>query len=272
MKQFLFGSSLNGNKVFNISWLLFRFYIGISIAIGAGWPKMNELAAPGWFVKQVGELGFTFPSAGFWAAAAAWGEFVGGLCIAVGFFTRFSALQLAFQFFIISFIWYNEPAPIVGMYYQQLLFWSFVLIAAAGSGKYAVDNYIMNRKTVPALKSFTTATSLLIVFTLASSFAQKPPTLQTNDLLLLRGTWKGTLAYKDYSSDTNETIPVIIYGSCKDDVEQTCRTWTLIFEYPDEPKANKEMDYTIGNNGRSFNNALLVKKRTLKRWHTIVYH
>jgi uncharacterized membrane protein YphA (DoxX/SURF4 family) len=101
MKQFLFGSSFNGNKAFNIAWLLFRFYIGISIAIGAGWPKMNELAAPGWFVKQVGELGFTFPSSGFWAAAAAWGEFVGGLCIAVGFFTRFSALQLAFQFFII---------------------------------------------------------------------------------------------------------------------------------------------------------------------------
>lgn len=265
MKQFLFGSTFNGNKVFTIAWLLFRFYIGISIAIGAGWPKMNELTAPGWFVKQVGELGFTFPSPDFWAAVAAWGEFVGGICIAVGFFTRLSAIQLAFQFFIISFIWYNEPAPIVGMYYQQLLFWGYVLIAIAGAGKYSVDNLIMNRKTAVTLKPFATATGGLVVLTLVlSSFTQKPPTLQTNDLLLLRGTWKGTLSYKDYSSATNETIPVVIYGACKDNDEQTCRTWKLIFEYPDEPKANTTSDYTIGNNGRSFNNALLVKKEILQ--------
>jgi uncharacterized membrane protein YphA (DoxX/SURF4 family) len=148
MKQFFFGSTFTGNKAFNIAWLLFRFYIGFTIAIGAGWPKMNEIGAPGWFVKQVGELGFNFPSPEFWAAAAAWGEFVGGLCIAIGFFTRFSAIQLAIQFFVISFIWYKEPAPMVGMYYQQLLFWGFVLIAVSGSGKYAIDRLIINRKAI----------------------------------------------------------------------------------------------------------------------------
>jgi uncharacterized membrane protein YphA (DoxX/SURF4 family) len=147
MKQFFFASTFTGNKAFNIAWLLFRFYIGFTIAIGAGWPKMNELSAPGWFVKQVSELGFNFPSPEFWAAVAAWGEFVGGLCIAIGFFTRFSAIQLAIQFFVISFIWYKEPAPMVGMYYQQLLFWGFVLIAVSGAGKYSIDNWIMKRKT-----------------------------------------------------------------------------------------------------------------------------
>lgn len=260
MKQFLFGSTFNGNKAFNISWLLFRFYSGISIAIGAGWPKMNQVMAPGWFVDQVNTLGFTFPSPHFWAAAAAWGEFVGGLCIAFGFFTRLSAIQLAFQFFVVSFIWYNEPLPMVGMYYQQLIFWGFVLIAAAGSGKYSVDSYIMNRKPAIGLKSLTTATTVLILLTLTSSFTQKPPTLQTTDLLLLRGTWKGTLAYKDYSSNTNENIPVVIYGSCKDDVEETCRTWTLLFEYPDEPKANKELDYTIGDKAEVSIMLFLLKK------------
>lgn len=150
MKNFFFGSTFTGTRTFNIAWLLFRFYIGISMAIGAGWPKMNELFAPGWFVKQVGELGFTFPSPGFWAVAAAWGEFVGGLCIAIGFLTRFSAMQLAFQFFVVSFIWYDEPAPIVGMYYQQLLFWGFVLIAVGGSGNFAADKWLMNRTKIPA--------------------------------------------------------------------------------------------------------------------------
>lgn len=265
MKQFFFGSIFNGNKVFDIAWLLFRFYIGFSIAAGAGWPKMHDIGAPGWFIEQVGKLGFTFPSPAFWAAAAAWGEFIGGLCIAIGFFTRFSALQLAFQFFIISFVWYNEPAPIIGMYYQQLLFWGFVLIAVSGAGRVSVDYWIMKQSvSKTTVKQFATVATGLILLFLTSSFNQKSPALQTGDLLLLRGTWKGTLSYKDYSSNTYESIPVIIYGWCKDENEQNCRTWTLKFEYPDEPKANHESDYTIGNNGHNFNGALIIKKEKLK--------
>jgi hypothetical protein len=57
---------------------------------------------------------------------------------------------LAFQFFVVSFIWYDDPAPMVGMYYQQLLFWGFVLIAVGGSGNYAADQWFMNRKKLPA--------------------------------------------------------------------------------------------------------------------------
>lgn len=175
MKQFFFGSSFTGNKAFNIGWLLFRFYIGITIAIGAGWPKMNELSAPGWFVKQVSELGFNFPSPAFWAAAAAWGEFVGGLCIAIGFFTRFSAIQLAFQFFVISFVWYDNPMPMFGMYYQQLLFWGFVLIAFAGSGTYAADRLIMNRKRISIMPAVKPALATLLLLIGTAACAQKGP-------------------------------------------------------------------------------------------------
>lgn len=175
MKQFFFSSSFTGNKAFNIGWFLFRFYIGITIAIGAGWPKMNELSAPGWFVKQVSELGFNFPSPAFWAAAASWGEFVGGICVAIGFFTRFSALQLTFQFFVISFIWYDKPMPMFGMYYQQLLFWGFVLISFGGSGKYAVDRIIMNRKNVSILPAVKPALAVLFLLIALGGFAQNKP-------------------------------------------------------------------------------------------------
>lgn len=211
MKQFLFGSTFTGNKAFNITWLLFRFYSGITIAFGAGWPKMNQIAAPGWFVDQVSKLGFTFPSPTFWAAAAAWGEFVGGLCIAIGFFTRFSAIQLAFQFFVVSFIWYDNPMPFFGMYYQQLIFWGFVLVSVGGSGKYSVDSWMLNRKKQIDTTYAVTATAA-VMLCIFSSFIQKPIVMQTNDLLLLRGTWKGNLSYKDYTSNTNEKIPVVIYG------------------------------------------------------------
>jgi uncharacterized membrane protein YphA (DoxX/SURF4 family) len=263
MKQFFFSSTFTGNKAFNIAWLLFRFYTGITIAIGAGWPKMNQILAPGWFVEQVSKLGFTFPSPAFWAGAAAWGEFVGGLCIAVGFFTRFSAMQLAFQFFVISFIWYEEPLPMFGMYYQQLLFWAFVLISVAGSGKYGIDSWIIHRKKIITAKHLTSAFGIAALLIALSSFAQKPsPTLKPAELNLLRGTWKGTLTYKDYTSDTQEIIPVTIYGWRKGN-ENTSRTWRLKFEYDNEPKANNSADYEISKDHRKINDAVIIEKQTL---------
>lgn len=262
MKQFFFGSTFTGNKVFNIAWLVFRFYIGFTISVGAGWPKMNDLSAPGWFVKQVADLGFTFPSPSFWAAAAAWGEFIGGLCIAIGFFTRFSALQLAVQFFVISFIWYNEPAPLVGMYYQQLLFWGFVLIAVSGAGRYSIDYRIMNRKSFPVRSNqlAATATIITLAFSLSSYTFRQEPQLSVSDLQLLRGTWNGTLTYKDYTSGTAVTIPVTIYGWLKGD-ERSSRTWRLKFEYKNEPNANSELDYTIRKDGRTLNGATIIEKK-----------
>jgi uncharacterized membrane protein YphA (DoxX/SURF4 family) len=263
MKKFFFGSTFTGNKAFNITWLLFRFYSGITIAIGAGWPKMNQIMAPGWFVEQVSKLGFTFPSPHFWAGAAAWGEFVGGLCIAFGFFTRFSAIQLAFQFFIVSFIWYDDPFPMFGMYYQQLIFWGFVLIAVAGAGKYSVDHWIMNSKaSVTVTKQIIPVAVIITLFFSFSSWAQTTqPVLNPSELNLLRGTWKGTLSYKDYTSNTNETIPVTIYG-WRAGNEETSRTWRLKFEYKNEPKANNSVNYEISKDHRKINEAVIVEKQT----------
>jgi uncharacterized membrane protein YphA (DoxX/SURF4 family) len=143
---FFYGTSLPVNKVFNIGWLLFRLHIGLSVMIGAGLPKMYKGMPDDWFVKQVSALGFTFPSPVCWALLAAWGEFLGGLLLALGLWTRFAAAQLAFQFFVISFLWYDHPEPLVGMYFQQTLFWCYVLAAFAGGGKYSIDGLVWKRK------------------------------------------------------------------------------------------------------------------------------
>ena len=44
LHQFFFDTSLNDNKVLNAGWLLFRLHIGLSIAMHAGWPKMNTIS------------------------------------------------------------------------------------------------------------------------------------------------------------------------------------------------------------------------------------
>jgi len=173
--QFLFGTALDDNKVMNAGWLLFRLHLGLSIAIHAGWPKMNTFAAPGWFNDQVAGLGFTFPSPAFWATLASWGEFVGGLCIAFGLLTRFNALQLAFQFFVISFLWYDTPEPITGMYFQQTLFFGFVLAVFAGGGRYSLDWLIMKKKRVVLPGAVKLAVVSLLLFTGVTAQAQRKP-------------------------------------------------------------------------------------------------
>lgn len=175
MHQFLFGSSINDNRVLNLGWLLFRLHLGISIAIHAGLPKMSNMAAPGWFNDQVAGLGFTFPSPAFWATLASWGEFVGGIGIALGLLTRFNALQLTFQFFVIAFLWYDSPEPMSGMYFQNTLFMGFLLVLFAGGGRYSLDHMIVNRKKIsraPLVK--TAAATLLLLIGLTGTAQNKP--------------------------------------------------------------------------------------------------
>jgi uncharacterized membrane protein YphA (DoxX/SURF4 family) len=192
MRQFFFGTSLNDNKVVNTGWLLFRLHIGLSMAIHAGFPKMKNMAAPGWFNEQVAGLGFTFPSPAFWATLASWGEFVGGICIALGLLTRFNALQLAFQFFVISFLWYDNPEPLTGMYFQNTLFMGFVLATFFGGGRYSLDKLIMTRKTVNTPIVTKAALAMILLCVSLNSTAQRKP-LKGSGIVVNK-----TFDYKDF--------------------------------------------------------------------------
>jgi uncharacterized membrane protein YphA (DoxX/SURF4 family) len=188
IKNFLFGSIKTDSKVFDWSYLLFRIYAGLSIADGAGlskvFHKINEkgddswsnlaFGTGDWFVKQVGDLGFTFISPTFWAYLAVYGEFIGGLLIAFGIFTRLSSIQLAFQFFVVAFIWYGDPAPMIGMYYQQLIFWSFVMTFAVGDGKYSLATLFSRMKEKRQFVKLATLTACLLIITFISQAQNEP--------------------------------------------------------------------------------------------------
>ena len=210
IKNFLLGSIQTDSKVFDWSYLLFRIYAGLSIADGAGlskvFHKINEkgddswsnlaFGASDWFINQVREIGFTFISPSFWAYLAIYGEFIGGLLIAFGIFTRLSSIQLAFQFFIVAFVWYGDPAPMIGMYYQQLIFWSFVMTFAVGDGKYSLATLFSKRKKSLEFSKPVLATVCFLLITFASyaqtgspstepvrvSFSVKNPTLKNKTL------------------------------------------------------------------------------------------
>ncbi|WP_310395806.1 DoxX family protein [Hymenobacter sp.] len=121
--------------------LIFRLHLGV-VMVEAGWPKLEMTD---WFTKQVADLGFAYPSPVLWAGLAAWGELAGGLLLILGLGTRFAAAQLAFQFFVISFLWYDKPEFFTGMYVQQELFWGFVLLMGTGAGRCSLDAWLRGK-------------------------------------------------------------------------------------------------------------------------------
>ncbi|MBC6609969.1 DoxX family protein [Hymenobacter sp. BT507] len=238
MKTLLPATAPLGGHALDVAYLCLRLHLGVSIALGAGWSKLinftstNELSkllwqpgaltAPDWFVAQVAQLGFTYPSPYFWAVLAIWGELVGGLLVAAGLFTRVAAAQLAIQFLIIAFFWYESPELIVGMYYQQLLFWAFVLIAAIGGGRYSFDYWLARRSARTAAGSHPrqaviAAASVLVVFftqPAAAQFARPLSTITSADWQpLLHADWHGTLTYRDYRSQQLVTLATQLHAT-----------------------------------------------------------
>ena len=83
--------------------LLILRLAGIYLALGHGWGKLVGLASgQSRFVEGVASMGFPAPLVFAWAAALA--EFVGGLCVALGLFTRWAAAFAAFNMFVACFV------------------------------------------------------------------------------------------------------------------------------------------------------------------------
>lgn len=83
--------------------LLILRLAGFYLAIGHGWGKVVGLASgQSRFVDGVANMGFPMPLLFAWAAAFA--EFAGGLALAVGFFTRWTAALAASTMFVAAFV------------------------------------------------------------------------------------------------------------------------------------------------------------------------
>ncbi|SFP97144.1 DoxX family protein [Hymenobacter arizonensis] len=132
---------------------IFRLHLGV-IMVLSGEPK---LVPNDWFINQVADLGFVWPTPVLWAWLAAWGEFIGGFLLLLGLATRWAAFQLAFQFFVIAFLWYDKPDFFTGVYVQQELFWGFVLLIATGAGRWSLDSWLQGRNLLtPVRKAIAT--------------------------------------------------------------------------------------------------------------------
>jgi putative oxidoreductase len=123
-----------------LSWPLIRCACGLILAVH-GWGKVSQGAAPyvGAFVK----MGYSNPTALIWFLAFV--EFVGGICIALGLFTRFFAAMVTIEMAVIMFAHYLPNGfAWTSRGYEFVLMWGLVALAIwwRGGGPYSLDRRI----------------------------------------------------------------------------------------------------------------------------------
>ncbi|AGH96780.1 DoxX family protein [Pseudobdellovibrio exovorus] len=119
--------------------LIFRLFVGLSMAFAHG---LGKLPPPEQLVQGVASMGF--PAAGVFAWLAGLSEFAGGLLIAVGLFTRHSALFLGFTMATAGFVAHSaDPFRVKELAFLYLA--SCVLLFFAGAGKYSLDRIIRKK-------------------------------------------------------------------------------------------------------------------------------
>ncbi len=140
-RELLFGGANIDSEHANVGLAILRVISGLSIAFGHGIGKIPPSAG---LVAGTAKLGFPLPE--FFAWAAAFGEFGGGLLLALGLLTRPGTFLMGFTMMVAAFG--VHAADPFGIKEMALLYLAIaVMFLLVGSGKYGVDACIRSRYT-----------------------------------------------------------------------------------------------------------------------------
>lgn len=139
LKKILFGSAAIPSALVNIGFTLLRVFTGLFLAFGHG---IKKLPPSDGVVNMISKRGFPAPDVFAWLSVLT--EFLGGIFLALGLFTRPVAFFIAVNMLVAAFVGSNSPFAKK----ELALFYEFAAIAFlfAGSTKYGLDNLI-GRKT-----------------------------------------------------------------------------------------------------------------------------
>jgi putative oxidoreductase len=127
------------DRAIPLSWLVIRVAVGWNLVVH-GWGKIGG-PTPG-FLKAFVDLGFDPPLPWFWAAFII--EFIGGIALILGLFTRFFAAAVAIEMLIITATYWSTGFAWTRRGYEYTLLWGLVSFAIAlrGGGPYSLDRKI----------------------------------------------------------------------------------------------------------------------------------
>lgn len=120
--------------------LVLRAVLG-AIFIAHGYQKVG--GGLGGFSQSVARLGFPAPHVFAWAAALA--EFLGGICVLVGLFTRYAALSIAIVMTVAVTRVHLHQGLIGGYEYPLALLAVAVAVMLTGAGPLSFDRSILHR-------------------------------------------------------------------------------------------------------------------------------
>lgn len=119
--------------------LIFRMFVGLSMAFAHGLGKIPPAEG---FIARIGQMGFPFATMFAWSASLA--EFVGGLLIAVGLYTRASALFLGFTMLVAAF-GAHALDPFSKKELALLYLAACTLLLFQGAGRFSLDRRLRGR-------------------------------------------------------------------------------------------------------------------------------
>ena len=136
LNSLLRGPAKAYNSSADFGLLVLRVFAGLSLAFGHG---LGKLPVSSGFIEGVGNLGFPIPLVFAWAAALS--EFMGGLFLAAGFYTRTAAVFIGLTMATAGFI--RHAADPFGTKEKALLFLAVaVLFFFTGPGKYSLGRIL----------------------------------------------------------------------------------------------------------------------------------
>lgn len=113
--------------------LIFRLFVGLTMALSHG---LGKLPPPQMMIDGIGTMGFPIPVVFAWCAALS--EFLGGLFIAAGLYTRLAAASLAFTMFVAGFI-AHAADPFDKKEMALLYLACSLLLVFQGAGAFSLD-------------------------------------------------------------------------------------------------------------------------------------
>ncbi len=136
LKKILFGGESGLSYTANMGLSLLRMFVGFSLAFTHG---IHKIPPSEQFIAGTANLGFPLPVLFSWAAAMS--EFLGGIFLAVGLFTRVSSFFVGFTM-LVAIIGVHGGDP----YQKKELAFVYLLVAVAymikGSGDWSLDGLL----------------------------------------------------------------------------------------------------------------------------------
>ena len=125
--------------VIPLSWPVIRIAVGWTLLVH-GWGKV--VRGPSAYVRPFMEQGSTPRMPWIWAASII--EFVGGIALILGLFTRFFAAAAAIELLIITTLYWQNGFSWLSRGYEYTLLWGLLCFAIAlrGGGPYSIDRKI----------------------------------------------------------------------------------------------------------------------------------